>query len=82
MEITVTKGGNKVRFPQEARFVKAAHVARILGLTPNTIRSAIRRGDLEGLRIGAHYLVSRDALEGLTGRFAHHAPAVPTEPLP
>ena len=59
------KHDKKAQTAQGPRFVKTGEAARILGLTPATIRSAIRRGELPGIRVGAHYLVRRDALEDL-----------------
>lgn len=47
------------------RFLKPGEVSRILGLSPNTIRTAIRNGDIPGIRVGGSYLVEREALERL-----------------
>lgn len=50
---------------QEARFLKASQVARLLGVTPATVRAAVRRGELHGIRVGSQILVRKDALEAL-----------------
>ena len=47
------------------RFIKAAEVSRILGLSATTIRTAIRNGELPGIRVGGSYLVEREGLERL-----------------
>ena len=47
---------------------KTGEAARVLGLTSNTIRSAVRRGDLPGIQIGRQVLVSRSGLEELLTR--------------
>lgn len=47
------------------RFLKTGEVSRMLGLSPNTIRTAIRNGDIPGIRVGGSYLVEREALERL-----------------
>ena len=56
------------------RFLKPGEVSRILGLSPNTVRTAIRRGELPGIRVGGSYLVEREGLERLL------AEAVPNGP--
>ncbi len=47
-------------------FVKPGVAARTIGLAPNTIRAAVRRGDIPGTTIGTRVLVSRTWLEELT----------------
>ena len=47
------------------RFIKTGEASRILGLSPNTIRTAIRSGDIPGIRVGGSYLVEREGLERL-----------------
>lgn len=49
-------------------------VAALLGLHVRTVRSYIRSGRLNAVRIGKQYRISRSDLEQLTGR--------PTEPAP
>lgn len=62
-----------------SRFIKAAEVSRILGLSPTTIRTAIRNGDIPGIRVGGSYLVEREALERLLAEVVsdgHHTATV------
>ena len=62
-----------------SRFIKAAEVSRILGLSPTTIRTAIRNGDIPGIRVGVSYLVEREALERLLAEVisdGHHTATV------
>ena len=62
-----------------SRFIKAAEVSRILGLSPTTIRTAIRNGDIPGIRVGGSYLVEREALERLLATVVsdgHHTATV------
>ena len=47
------------------RFLKSGEASRILGLSPNTIRAAIRNGKLPGIRVGGSYLVEREGFERL-----------------
>jgi excisionase family DNA binding protein len=49
----------------DTAFLKVREVADVLGLTPETIRGAIKRGDLQGVRVGGVFLVRRSAIEGL-----------------
>ena len=59
------------------RFLKPRDVSRILGLSPNTVRTAIRRGEIPGIRVGSSYLVEREGLERLLAEAVpngHNAP--------
>ena len=51
--------------PDPRQALPVAEVARLLGLHPDTVRSAIAHGDLEGFRIGRRTLVARRAIEAL-----------------
>ena len=55
------------------KFVKPGVVARTLGLASNTVRAAVRRGDIPGITIGPRVLVSRVWLEELTTMAAHQS---------
>ena len=61
----------------QPKFVKVRVVADELGLTPQTIRAAVRRGELPGLQVGGVLLVSREAFETLVSRGC-----APVEPQP
>ena len=54
-------------------FVKPGVAARTLGLAANTVRAAVRRGDIPGITIGPRVLVSRVWLEELTTMAAHQS---------
>ena len=57
-----------------AKFVRCRVAADVLGLSEATVRKAVHRGDIPGVRIGSNTLVSRAALaEMITG-------ATPTSP--
>ena len=58
------------------QFVKPGVAARILGLANNTVRAAVRRGDIPGITIGPRVLVSRVWLEELTTMVAQQKRAV------
>ena len=47
------------------RFVKTGEAARMLGLSPHSIREAVRRGDLPGMRVGHLFVIDRQGLEEL-----------------
>ncbi len=49
----------------EKPFIKASDAARALGVSAQTIRNAVRRGDLPAIRLGRHILVAREALDRL-----------------
>jgi len=51
---------------QNRQFVKTGEAAEILGVTPATIRAAVRRGDLPGVKLGSQFLVVRSSIEKLT----------------
>ncbi len=65
---------------QAARFCKTGEAASILGLTPATIRAAVRRGDLPGIRIGVQFLIRRDAIREHPRRI--EATVIYRRPLP
>ena len=65
-----------VNSEKRPRFMKTGAAAAVLGVTPNTIRAAVRRGDLPGIELGSRVLVSREGLERLV------AQAVETGPEP
>lgn len=51
-----------------AKFVRCRVAAEVLGLSEATVRKAVHRGDIPGVRIGSNTLVSRDALIRLVAR--------------
>ena len=55
------------------QFVKPGVAARTLGIASNTVRAAVRRGDIPGITIGPRVLVSRAWLEELTTMAAHQS---------
>ena len=57
----------------QTQFVKPGVVARTLGLASNTVRAAVRRGDIPGITIGPRVLVSRVWLEEVTTMAAHQS---------
>lgn len=52
----------------EPSFVKTGRASRILGVSPATIRAAVKRGDLAGIRLGSHILVALEPLNRLVER--------------
>ena len=53
----------EIKTTKEARpFIKTGEAAQLLGIRRETVRAAVRRGDLRGIRIGGMTLVSRPAL--------------------
>jgi excisionase family DNA binding protein len=64
-----------VNSEKQARFIKTGVAAAVLGVSTNTVRAAVRRGDLPGIELGSQVLVSREGLERLVARAA-----VTTEP--
>ena len=56
-------------------FVKTGLASRILGVSPATIRAAVRRGDLAGIRLGSHTLVALGPLTRLVERTEHTTPS-------
>ena len=56
-------------------FMKTGEASRVLGVTQTTIRAAVKRGDLPGIRLGSHTLVARAPLNRLVGRTEHTAPS-------
>ena len=52
--------------------MKTGEAAQILGLSQNTVRLAIRRGNLPGIRVGTHYLVERDGIDRLLTQARSH----------
>ena len=58
----------------KARFMKTGEAARVLGISQATVRAAVKRGDLRGIRLGKHILVAREPLR-LVGRTEHTAPS-------
>ena len=67
-----------VNSENRSRFIKTGVAAAVLGVSTNTVRAAVRRGDLAGIKLGSQLLVSREGLERLV------APAIETgaEPVP
>ena len=59
---------------KEARFIKTGAAAVVLGVTPNCIRAAVRRGDLPGIELGSRILVSREGLERLVAGAVERGP--------
>ena len=57
-----------VNSEKRSRFIKSGMAAAVLGVSTNTIRAAVRRGDLPGIQFGSHVLVSREGLERLVGQ--------------
>lgn len=57
----------------KTRFIKVREAAEIFGLSDTTIRAAIRRGSLPGIRVGGSYLIPRDGLDRLLAQ-ANEAP--------
>ncbi len=55
---------------KQARFIKTGVAAAVLGVSTNTVRAAVRRGDLPGIELGSQVLVSREGLERLVARAA------------
>ena len=53
---------------QNRQFVKTGEAAEILGVTQATIRAAVRRGGLPGVKLGTQYLVARSGIEQLSER--------------
>ena len=53
---------------QNARFMKTTEAARILGVSQATVRAAVRRGDLPGIRLGTQFLIQRAALERMSAQ--------------
>ena len=54
---------------QEVRpFLKTGEVAQLLGIRRETVRAAVRRGDLPGIRIGGMTLVTRVPLMRLLAK--------------
>jgi excisionase family DNA binding protein len=51
----------------EARLYSLEQVAERLGLQVRTVRSYVRSGRLQAIRIGKQYRVTREALDDLTG---------------
>jgi excisionase family DNA binding protein len=51
----------------EARLYSLEQVAERLGLQVRTVRSYVRSGRLQAIRIGKQYRVTRESLEDLTG---------------
>lgn len=49
-------------------FVKTGEAARLLGVHAGTVRAAVARGDLPGIRLGSTTFVSRVALLRLISR--------------
>ena len=56
------------------QFLKTGEVAEILGVTQATVRAAVRRGDLAGVKLGTHFLVARSGIEQLTERVTQKPP--------
>ena len=55
----------KEQIAQEAMFCKVGEVARKFGVTPATVRAAMARGELPGVRLGGQILIRVDAVEAL-----------------
>ncbi len=53
---------------EKQRFIKTGVAAAVLGVSTNTVRAAVRRGDLPGIELGSQVLVSREGLERLVAR--------------
>ena len=59
MEVTAVE----IKSTEEVRpFIKTGEAAQLLGIRRETVRAAVKRGDLRGIRIGGMTLVSRAAL--------------------
>ncbi|MCH7491867.1 MAG: helix-turn-helix domain-containing protein [Gemmatimonadetes bacterium] len=54
-----------VKSEKRPRFIKTGAAAEILSVSKNTIRAAVRRGDLPGIVLGSQVLVSREGLDRL-----------------
>jgi len=52
----------------DAGFVSVAEAAEILGITRQAVLKRIRKGRLEGTKVGRNYIVPREALTAGTGR--------------
>ena len=57
-----------VNSEKQAQFIKTGVAAAVLGVSTNTVRAAVRRGDLPGIELGSQVLVSREGLERLVAR--------------
>ena len=55
-------------------FMKTGVASRFFGISQATVRAAVKRGDLRGIRIGSHMLVAREPLR-LVERTEHTAPS-------
>ena len=47
----------------QSLYIKTTAAAQALGVTPQTVRASVDRGDLPGFRLGSHYYVSRQFIE-------------------
>lgn len=63
-----------VNSENRSRFIKTGAAAVVLGVTPNCIRAAVRRGDLPGIELGSRILVSREGLERLVAGAVERGP--------
>jgi excisionase family DNA binding protein len=50
---------------QARLFITTGAAARVLGVTRGTVRAAVRRGELRGIRLGNRVLIRRESLERL-----------------
>ena len=50
------------------KFLKCREASEILCVSAATVRNAVRRGDLPGIQLGSHVLVSREGLERLVAQ--------------
>ena len=72
----MSEQAKSVNSEKRSSFIKTGAAAVVLGVTPNCIRAAVRRGDLPGIELGSRILVSREGLERLV------AQAIETRPEP
>ena len=61
----MSKGARMSNTDTRAAFLKTGETAALLGVSPNTVRAAIERGELAAIRLGTNFLVSRACVEKL-----------------
>jgi len=51
--------------PQSSLYVGTREVADTLGISPNAVLAAIRRGDMPGVSLGKHFRIPKSYLESI-----------------